>query len=458
MVSLNCSAADVSEKLLGRWRRLKQESCSSAAVDYQAVSNAVFEIYSCLKLPRPTIIFCKSPLQVMVMPVALQFLLRSNQLWQNRDSLADLSDSQVWRQVWSTLAPQFALQQRESAPLVERRDRFPTNIDEQVEECIGRMKVPHADRCRKAAGREVWNAFMTAFESQIEKAPRSPFVPQLRSHLLNLPGVQPGWRELLKHIGSDEQMRLGSLCWQSGARGDSFLETRSPGRALIRSINSRFNINEIWWGVHAVAPSEWAVLLHVLAEELFMDSGNTDPAGALFRLWSVLLKQSLCYSFYPEAAFVCERREIRLNDQGMLHSQAGPAFSCRDGYQIYSRNGVTMPTELMRNPHLITVARIESEFNIEVQRVLIEMFGLERYLRESGAKRVDEDQYGVLYRKELIGDEPIVVVKVTNSTPEPDGTAKQYFLRVPPSITSAREAVAWTFGLDGREYHPAVET
>ena len=50
------------------------------------------------------------------------------------------------------------------------------------------------------------------------------------------------------------------------------------------------------------------------------------------------------------------------------------------------------------------------------------------------------------------------MVEVVNSTPEPDGSRKTYFLRVPPTITTAREAVAWTFALGAGEYRPAVET
>ncbi|HLV97384.1 MAG TPA: hypothetical protein VKT82_01795 [Ktedonobacterales bacterium] len=31
-------------------------------------------------------------------------------------------------------------------------------------------------------------------------------------------------------------------------------------------------------------------------------------------------------------------------------------------------------------------------------------------------------------------------------------------LRVPPTIQTAAEAIAWSFGLPGEEYHPAQET
>jgi hypothetical protein len=39
-------------------------------------------------------------------------------------------------------------------------------------------------------------------------------------------------------------------------------------------------------------------------------------------------------------------------------------------------------------------------------------------------------------------------VQVTNATPEPDGTHRAYWLRVPPGMRTARQAVAWTFDLD----------
>ena len=47
-----------------------------------------------------------------------------------------------------------------------------------------------------------------------------------------------------------------------------------------------------------------------------------------------------------------------------------------------------------------------------------------------------------------VDGEPLTVVEVVNSTPEPDGSHRRYFLRVPPDTRTAREAVAWTFGFD----------
>ncbi|MGH9553254.1 MAG: DUF6745 domain-containing protein [Terriglobales bacterium] len=50
------------------------------------------------------------------------------------------------------------------------------------------------------------------------------------------------------------------------------------------------------------------------------------------------------------------------------------------------------------------------------------------------------------------------MVRVINSTPEPDGSYKHYFLRVPPEITTAKSAVAWTFDIDADKYSPRRQT
>ena len=89
---------------------------------------------------------------------------------------------------------------------------------------------------------------------------------------------------------------------------------------------------------------------------------------------------------------------------------------------------------------------------------MTELYGQDRYIRDSGVKPVHADDYGTLYRKEVPGDEAIVMVKVVNSTAEPDGSFKDYWLRVPPTIQTAREAIAWTFNVDPKNYQLEAQT
>ena len=117
-----------------------------------------------------------------------------------------------------------------------------------------------------------------------------------------------------------------------------------------------------------------------------------------------------------------------------------------------------VPSYVITDPSENTVSKIDGEDNVEVRRVMIDRYGPGRYLQDSGAVEVDRGDRGVLYSKDISGDEPIVVVRVRNSTPEPDGSVKDYWLRVPPTVKTAAEAVAWTFGMEMQQYRPEKET
>ena len=140
-----------------------------------------------------------------------------------------------------------------------------------------------------------------------------------------------------------------------------------------------------------------------------------------------------------------------------LHGLDGPAVRFRDGWSVYAVRGVRVPEKIVEHPELVTVADIDGERNAEVRRVMLERFGVERYVTGNLAP-IHEDECGRLYRRELDGDEPLCVVRVVNSMPEPDGTNRIYFLRVPPTVQTAREAVAWTFDVPAESYRPEAQT
>jgi hypothetical protein len=175
--------------------------------------------------------------------------------------------------------------------------------------------------------------------------------------------------------------------------------------------------------------------------------------------------------------------------QNRPHSDTGPHLAWRDGWKLYAVHGVRVPADIIEDPTSITVARIDAEQNAEVRRVMLERFGAARFMRESGAKAIHQDRFGVLYRRELAGDEPIVMVRLLNTTPEPDGMLdevqaraafgdvavnasialaqdrgievrrwKEYMIRVPPDMQRAKQAVAWTAGMSEGDYSPRTET
>jgi hypothetical protein len=117
-------------------------------------------------------------------------------------------------------------------------------------------------------------------------------------------------------------------------------------------------------------------------------------------------------------------------------------------------------------PAEISVAEIDAETNAEIRRVLLEHYkageqihGAAAYIRDAGAERLDHDErFGTLWRREIPGDEPIVLLEVINSSRELGGGFKHYWLRVPPHIKTAQEAAAWTFNVPPERYAPTIET
>jgi len=166
------------------------------------------------------------------------------------------------------------------------------------------------------------------------------------------------------------------------------------------------------------------------------------------------------HRFGRVVVFVKGPLEQHLDAEGRLHREDGPAEAYRDGFRRWCWHGVDVDADFILHPEGVTAARVLEERNLEVQRVMLERFGWDRLLEESGAQALDEDpRFGALLLvPRADGGEALRIVRVTNATPEPDGTVRQYVLRVPPTMTTAREAVAWTFGMDAEEYEPRLES
>ena len=168
-------------------------------------------------------------------------------------------------------------------------------------------------------------------------------------------------------------------------------------------------------------------------------------------------------------AVLTDRPEkIDRDNDGRLHSETGPAIRYRDGYAVYALHGTRVTPRVALHPETISLEDVLGERNVVTRQILAERFGRDRvesqlgdragFLLDPDTEIRHKDEFGVLYRLTLPGMEAVSIVKVVNSTPEPDGTFKDYFLRVPPWVRTAREAVAWTFGMGANEYGPGMQT
>jgi hypothetical protein len=95
------------------------------------------------------------------------------------------------------------------------------------------------------------------------------------------------------------------------------------------------------------------------------------------------------------------------------------------------------------------------------RRSLIAAYGEAQFLTDHGV-RLRSDEWGTLWCVEDLKDTkslPWHFLEVINATPEPDGTLRHYFVRVPPWMRDVHHALAWAYWFDWPwEYKPVIQT
>ncbi|MBN1428956.1 MAG: hypothetical protein JXB07_11270 [Anaerolineae bacterium] len=124
------------------------------------------------------------------------------------------------------------------------------------------------------------------------------------------------------------------------------------------------------------------------------------------------------------------------------------------GVQIHWR-GIPVSERVAFHPETLTGQEILDEPNAELRRVLLERMGYEAFLKQVEAETLDEDvdAGGIrkLFRVSIPDDEDLVCVSVICPS-----TARHYILRVPPTMTTCRQAIAWTAGFDDAEHYKPI--
>jgi hypothetical protein len=160
---------------------------------------------------------------------------------------------------------------------------------------------------------------------------------------------------------------------------------------------------------------------------------------------------------FEKVCFLAERpTALHWDDRARLHNATGPALAFADGWRYYSWKGVEVPRSAIEEPKRLDLRDVSAAWDPSLRNALVEIMSPERFVALGGARPVARDDTGILWRREWyhrgVRTGAWSAVEVIDGTPGPNGIAKRYFLRVPSHMRSAREAVAWTYGLSAREY------
>lgn len=215
--------------------------------------------------------------------------------------------------------------------------------------------------------------------------------------------------------------------------------------------------------------------IYCLIKDFCISVLNCDRNEEYWQVFQLLFKHcSFLYAF-EKVAIICDRpKKIAVDNQGILHAEAEPAIQFRDGYNIYVYHGITLPkcygilppknwetdwylksTERFKQiihvlpVELLRVHWLLEEKNSELRRSLIQRIGYARLCQELQAEKLDTWQdYEILRIDAKIDEEPIHLLKMNCPS-----TGDIHAIRVPPNMTSARDAVRWiNWGIDPQEF------
>jgi hypothetical protein len=172
------------------------------------------------------------------------------------------------------------------------------------------------------------------------------------------------------------------------------------------------------------------------------------------------------YWTLDDVCFASERpSQIHRDQAGRLHCDSAPAIAYSGtGWGLYSWHGYTLPAThswIIADKARLTPALIEAESNAELRRIMLEVYGFDRYFSERKARVVAEDTDGNGHPRRLmiakVNGDAIRVVEVLNGSLEPDGTRRKFVLGAMPGNTP-HEAIANSYGISPRHYREAVRT
>jgi hypothetical protein len=164
---------------------------------------------------------------------------------------------------------------------------------------------------------------------------------------------------------------------------------------------------------------------------------NASGAAALFAELAVHVDR--LYPFAAIAVAVRPATTVALDAEGQAARRGGDSARLGGWHAHLCLALRLVSPEVLDRDRPITRRRIDRKMDPDRRWVLIERHGLGSYLVEAGAAEIQRDDCGQLHRLARRLGDPILAVRVMNHTPEPDGSVREFWLPVPPTMATARQ-------------------
>lgn len=189
-----------------------------------------------------------------------------------------------------------------------------------------------------------------------------------------------------------------------------------------------------------------------------------------FKIWKSFLLTGVWDAWFDnDTVFVCRTPLSVIRDErGRLHNLTGPAVEWGDGVKHWFIEGVNFSEDLWRKliDRTLDATSAVGIPNLEQRRIAIRLIGYQKVVEKLGARTIDIQSLthpklrGMNYQVieanlKDDGDRPARFVKVICPS-----TKREFLLRVAPidQTKTCMGAIAWTFGMEEKEYNPIIET
>jgi hypothetical protein len=179
-------------------------------------------------------------------------------------------------------------------------------------------------------------------------------------------------------------------------------------------------------------------------------------------LRAIIVEEMLGCCLINHVCIFCRPPIIARNKQGRLHHSSGPAIEFPNGESYYYWKGRETSEKWIINNNEINREDLLITRNVEDRRILHEILGDEKFAKLLDLKVTEIDSYNgqevclmCTSSTDITIEEYLYFIKVICSS-----TGRQYHICIPKEAYNLGSigALAWTFGMEAKDYQLLVET
>jgi hypothetical protein len=410
-----------------------QSLCSTAPLDRAAVERAVTALYAHAGLKKPLVVYCQSPWQLCLMPIFVAFD------WLYENTLHHFTEK-------SLVAEQ----------IEELSKDCPTDLTESLMSRFQQMRGPDGyGRPGKLVRQKLNDALFENFSENFDvRAPLNYFEMEPYRASVKV------YKEIYNKTIPDLPRLMEPYLRHFLPEPISLDVTLRVGDSMKSVLPALFAETADYFGSHFFDMSLFRDIAHFdFIVKFINEKFNQElELNEKMNIVKLLVMAAPMYLPFENFCFVCENPSTMRISVSDLAGTEEAALGYSDGLELSLFTHLAGRRVLVPKRETVSLDHIKKQKNIEVRRIMIEHYGPDRFIEETKLVPVKADKFGKLYRCVDEGFEDIVMLQVVDATPTEDGKFRHYWLRVPPTVRTPRQAVAWSFRLSENEYHPEVES